>query len=108
MLELSFLRHANSDWNNFDGNDFNRHISEKGVKETKKVGRFLERKEIIFDEILCSPLVRTKETLKIIKYFFKNKPKIRFIDDLFHTSGKELFDILMIEATMKRCQIISQ
>ena len=107
MLELFFLRHAKSDWNNFDGNDLKRKISEKGVKETKKVGEFLESEEIIFDEILCSPSVRTKETLEIIKCFVKNKPKIKFIDDLFYSSGKDLFDIVMIDATMKRCLIIS-
>ncbi|MAT32362.1 MAG: hypothetical protein CMP42_00150, partial [Rickettsiales bacterium] len=44
---------------------------------------------------------------KIIKYFFKKKSKIKFIDDLYHTSGKDLFDVLMIEATMQRCLIIS-
>ena len=73
MLELYFLRHAKSDWDSFDGNDFNRNISENGVIETKKIGEFLVSEEIIFDEILCSPSLRTKETLKIIKYFFKKK-----------------------------------
>ncbi len=107
MLELYFLRHAKSDWDSFDGNDFNRNISENGVRETKKIGEFLVSEEIIFDEILCSPSLRTKETLKIIKYFFKKKSKIKFIDDLYHTSGKDLFDVLMIEATMQRCLIIS-
>ena len=48
MLELYFLRHAKSDWDSFDGNDFNRNISEKGVIETKKIGEFLVSEEIIF------------------------------------------------------------
>lgn len=107
MLQLYFLRHAKTDWDSCDGNDFNRNISEKGVRETKKIGEFLVSEKIFFDEILCSPSLRTKETLEIIKYFFKNKPKINFIDDLYHTSGKDLFDILMVEATMQRCLIIS-
>jgi phosphohistidine phosphatase SixA len=38
MLQLYFLRHAKTDWDSCDGNDFNRNISEKGVRETKKIG----------------------------------------------------------------------
>jgi len=107
MLELYFLRHAKSEWDSFDGNDFSRMISEEGIKKTKKIGEFIKSREFSFDEILCSPSVRTKETLKIIKYYFTNKPKIKLIDDLYYMSGKDLFDILMMEATMKRCLIIS-
>tara|TARA_B100001057_G_scaffold283854_1_gene284227 strand:+ start:158 stop:667 length:510 start_codon:yes stop_codon:yes gene_type:complete len=107
MLELYFLRHAKSEWNSSEGNDFSRIISEEGVKKTKKIGVFLKSRNFFFDEILCSPSVRTKQTLEIIEYFYSNKPEIKFIDDLYYISGKDLFDILMIEATMKKCLIIS-
>ena len=50
MLELYFHKTCKSDWDSFDGNDFNRNISENGVTETKKIGEFLVSEEIIFDE----------------------------------------------------------
>ena len=40
MLELYFLKRTKSDWDSFDGNDFNRNISENGVTETKKLVNF--------------------------------------------------------------------
>ena len=79
MLELYFLRHAKSDWDSFDGNDFNRNISENGVIETKKIGEFLVNEEIIFDEILCSPSLRTKRLGRI---HYRNS----FLDNCYHFS----------------------
>ena len=45
MLNLSLIRHAKSDWSNFDGDDMSRPISSKGKKKTEKVLKFLEKKE---------------------------------------------------------------
>ena len=42
MLNLSLIRHAKSDWSNYDGNDMARPISAKGVKKTKKILKFLK------------------------------------------------------------------
>ena len=107
MLNVTFLRHAKSEWSNFDGDDFNRDISETGIEKTKKIGSFLRNEKIVFDEVLCSPSLRTKKTLAIISVFFLNKPKVRYIKDLYYTSGKNLFDILMLNAQKKRCLIVS-
>ena len=107
MLNVTFLRHAKSEWVNFDGDDLNRDISEIGIEKTKKIGSFLRNEKIVFDEVLCSPSLRTKKTLAIVSVFFLNKPKVRYIKDLYYTSGKNLFDILMLNAQKKRCLIVS-
>ncbi len=107
MLNVTFLRHAKSELSNFDGDDFNRDISEIGIEKTKKIGSFLRNKKIVFDEVLCSPSLRTKKTLAIVSVFFLNKPKVRYIKDLYYTSGMNLFDILMLNAQKKRCLIVS-
>ena len=36
MLNLSLIRHAKSDWTNFDVDDMSRPISSKGKKKLKK------------------------------------------------------------------------
>ena len=107
MLNVTFLRHAKSEWVNFDGDDLNRDISEIGIEKTKKIGSFLRNEKIVFDEVLCSPSLRTKKTLAIVSVFFLNKPKVRYIKDLYYTSGMNLFDILMLNAQKKRCLIVS-
>ena len=55
MLNVTFMRHAKSDWNIYDGNDFNRCVSEEGINKTKRIGLFIKNNNFFFDEALCSP-----------------------------------------------------
>jgi len=107
MLSLTLLRHAKSNLENHDGDDFSRNISEIGIKKTKKIGRFLKEKKITFNEILCSPSLRTKETVKLILNFLNHKPLVRYIDELYHQSNKDLFDTIVLEAKKKKILVIS-
>ena len=86
MLNVTFLRHAKSNLIDYNGNDFMKDISEIGIKKTKKIGNFLKNENIFFDEVLCSPTLRTKRTLDVIATFFPNKPKIKYIEDLYYKS----------------------
>ena len=56
------MRHAKSDWSNFDRDDFNRKINSKGVMRTKIIGNYIKKEKIKIDQILCSPSKRTKKT----------------------------------------------
>ena len=94
MLNLSLIRHAKSDWENFDGDDMSRSISVKGIRKTEKISNFLREKEMTFDEIFCSPSRRTKETLKILIKNISNDPSIYYLDNLYHSSGIDIFDTL--------------
>ena len=107
MLNLSLIRHANSDLNNSSDDDMSRPISLKGINKTKKIGKFLNEKEISFDEVFCSPSRRTKETLGIIVKYLPNEPCITYLENLYHTSGIDIFDTVMLEAQKKRVLIVS-
>ena len=69
---IYLLRHAKSSWiNSTYIDDFDRHLSSKGIKTAKIVGRSLHnlmKKKVIDlpDVILSSPSIRTKETLHIL------------------------------------------
>ncbi len=109
MLNLSLIRHAKSDWTNFDGDDMSRPISLKGKKKTEKILKFLEKKEkkIVFEEIFCSPSRRTKETLKLLLEKISNNPKIYYLEDLYHSSGINIFDTVMLHAKLNRVLVVS-
>ena len=109
MLNLSLIRHAKSDWNNFTGDDMSRPISSKGQRRTQKIIKFLENneKKLLFEEIFCSPSRRTRETLKIFLKKISNVPKIYYLDDLYHSSGKDIFDVLMLNAKKTRVLVVS-
>ena len=106
MLNLSLIRHADSDLMNFNGNDMSRPISSKGVEKTEKILCFLKRKKISFEEIFCSPSRRTIETLQLLGKISHN-PKIQYLDDLYHSSGVDIFDTVMLNAKKQKVLIVS-
>jgi len=63
--KIYFLRHGQADWPNWDKPDEERPLNKKGIKETRKVAKFLGQLGIIPDIILTSPLPRALETAQI-------------------------------------------
>lgn len=67
MGKLVFVRHGESEWNELGkwtgGSDI--HLSHIGFEESKKMGKLI--KDINFDKIFISTLVRTKETLSFME-----------------------------------------
>ena len=106
MLNLSLIRHAESDSINFSGDDMSRPISSQGVKKTEKILCLLKKKKISFEEIFCSPSRRTMETLRLIEKVCHN-PKIHYIEDLYHSSGADIFDTVMLNAKRQKVLIVS-
>lgn len=60
---IILIRHAKSARDNAALADFDRPLEAKGEKDAEKTGRFLGTKSIQIDRIVCSPSVRTKQTL---------------------------------------------
>ena len=86
MKKIYFLRHAKSEWGNFDGDDLNRDISEIGIEKTKKIGSFLRNEKIVFDKSLrkfiearktwCASSTHKTEEIFCAKAHMKLKKKI--------------------------------
>ena len=68
MIYLNLMRHAKSDCSSYNGNDFNRPVSKKGILQTEAIKKFLKSENISYDFYFCSPSTRTKQTLE---YFIK-------------------------------------
>ncbi len=64
MKKLILIRHAKSDWPE-DTDDFNRPLSEKGIKDAEKMSRFLKDKNIKIDKFFSSPALRAFNTSEI-------------------------------------------
>src|SRR5438552_2201387 len=70
-MRLYFLRHAHA----LDGqDDAARPLSPDGLKQCRKIGRFLQRAEIEFDQAYSSPLLRAVQTAQQI-LDLSNQPK---------------------------------
>ena len=64
MKTILLFRHGKSSWDAPMRPDRERPLAPRGVKAARRMGRFLERAGPAPDHILCSPAVRTAETLR--------------------------------------------
>lgn len=94
MLTLHILRHANTLSNSKTGEDFDRELSPKGLKQSEVLGSFLKMNNLQPEVIFCSSAKRTRKTLKEIQKVFKFENSIEFEDDLYLASMGEMFDIV--------------
>lgn len=92
MLTLHILRHANTLSNSKTGEDFDRELSPKGLKQSEVLGSFLKLNNLKPEVIFCSSAKRTRQTLKEIQKVFKFENSIEFKDDLYLASMGEMFD----------------
>lgn len=63
-MKLYFVRHGEAGFNGTS--DFNRQLTEKGMKDSAKIGTFFTLNGITFTFAFVSPLVRAKQTASLI------------------------------------------
>ncbi|SHL22644.1 phosphohistidine phosphatase [Roseovarius marisflavi] len=59
---LILMRHAKSDWGSAGQRDHDRPLNARGRASAKALGKWLEARKLLPDEILCSSAKRTQET----------------------------------------------
>ncbi len=98
---IVFIRHAlapgNGDPENIDLNECNtqRNLSEKGIKQSIKIGEFFRKNNIPINKVLSSEWCRCKDTAK---YAFKNFKTLKalnsFYDEKFYKfKDKQIKDL---------------
>ena len=96
MKKLTLFRHAKSgEKDNPRIDDFDRPLSDRGLKAAPKMGAAMRDRHLRPDLILCSPSVRTRQTLTLASAeAWNNAPKVRFDNTLYEASAETLFDVL--------------
>ncbi|NDK07805.1 histidine phosphatase family protein [Candidatus Gracilibacteria bacterium] len=93
MKTLILIRHAKSDWDNANLTDFERPLSERGIKETKFVSKVLKKLELKTDLILCSSATRNRETLEgIWEEIDSDNKKIEYVKGIYDNHMAETPD----------------
>jgi phosphohistidine phosphatase len=66
MRTLHLLRHAKSDWDDPDLPDLDRQLNERGRRDALALGEYLLPSAVRPRLVLCSPAVRTRQTLDLV------------------------------------------
>jgi phosphohistidine phosphatase len=83
MLTLSLLRHAKSSWSAARLKDIERPLNERGEAAAPRMGAFMARHGLVPELVLCSPAVRTRQTLDLVLPRLKASPEIIYDNTLY-------------------------
>lgn len=94
MKSLALLRHAKSSWDDPSLRDFDRPLARRGEKAAILMGEEIARRGLTFDLVLASPARRAAETIDFLQSGLGRRLPVRFDDDLYTASVRDLFDIV--------------
>lgn len=66
MRRLMLLRHAKSSWDHMDLDDVDRPLAPRGRAAAPLLGRYISRKGLQPDLVLCSSAVRARQTWELV------------------------------------------
>lgn len=90
---LLLARHAKAE-PSADGSDIDRKLTDKGLKQAKRVGKGLAAMKLVPDSIVCSGAVRTRETLERMLKTFGDGPGVVYRRSLYDQTKNSVFDEL--------------
>lgn len=91
QYQLMIMRHANAKGAGPEG-DISREISDKGLKQAKKVGKALAVASLIPDQIICSGATRARQTTERMLKYFGDKPKVEMRQSLYAGGMQSILD----------------
>ena len=94
MKVIYLLRHAKSSWKDPELDDLRRPLNKRGRQTAVAIARFLTAEGIVPATILCSPSVRTRETLDAISASFAEPVPTRFEQGIYEAHVVELLQRL--------------
>lgn len=95
MKTLIILRHGKAEIGDFDTDDFDRNITDRGRKNASDMGKFIHHKINLPDLVLASDAKRTTETAKsVCESINYPKENILFNTDLYLASMRRILKIV--------------
>lgn len=93
MHTLHLLRHAKSSWDDDSLADHERPLSERGIRDARRMGEHMATHDVRPDVVLCSSAVRTQQTLGIIVSSLDD-PVVHIEDDLYGAAPDSVLELL--------------
>jgi phosphohistidine phosphatase len=88
------LRHGKSSWSDSTVADIDRPLAPRGERASKRIAKYMRRKRIRPALVLCSPSLRTRQTLKAIEPSLGPRCPVELEPQLYAASKRELLERL--------------
>ncbi len=83
MRRLLLMRHAKSSWDEPALADHDRPLAPRGLRDAPRMGRWLARKELLPDRILCSTARRARQTCEAVRAELPAPPEALVLPQLY-------------------------
>jgi phosphohistidine phosphatase len=88
------LRHGKSSWSDSTLADINRPLAPRGERASRKLAKYIRQKRIQPTLVLCSPSLRTRQTLKAVEASLGKRCAVEVVPQLYGASEQELLEQL--------------
>ena len=92
MRTIMLLRHGKSSWSDPTLADLERPLAARGERASRRIAKHLRRKRIRPDLVLCSPSLRTRQTLEAIRPSLGKRCSVELVAQLYAASEEELLE----------------
>jgi len=93
-LKLLVLRHAKSEPNRPGARDLDRTLNSRGRRDAQAVGRALLERDLVPALALCSPALRTRQTLSEAAAAWSGKCEQRPVEEMYEAQPAELVGVV--------------
>lgn len=90
MRTIFLLRHGKSSWSDLALADFDRPLAPRGVSAAGRIGKYMRKKKIRPALVLCSPSLRTRQTLAAIEPSLGRRCSVELVPELYAASEEAL------------------
>jgi phosphohistidine phosphatase len=104
--QLVLLRHAKSNWDDPLLADFDRPLAKRGRKAGQRLAAWLKKQRIRPDAVLCSPSVRTRETLALIADAIGDQVPVAYDKGLYLAEAEDLLMRLRHVDSAAKCVMV--
>ena len=103
MKTIFFMRHAKSDWSNYEQSDFERTLNKRGKRDAPAMGKFLSKQNLSSlgdgvhpQRIFSSPAKRAKKTAILLANELESDLSIEYVQEFYEAaSAKQLLHPIM-------------
>jgi len=94
MKRILLMRHAKSSWGDPSLADFERPLSERGLKAAPLVGRFIGKQKLRPELILSSPAERARQTAVLVSESAGLVAPLRYDERIYEATPARLFEVV--------------
>ena len=103
MKSVILFRHGKSDWGANYNHDHDRPLSKRGVRDAKKMGKFLSKKVEVPDLVISSTALRTRDTIELAVKNGGWSTIIKYEKSIYGASLEKLLNILKEQDNKYQC-----